>query len=759
MTSTESPPTTGPTPVRRPTPTANPKATTPNWSIGHLPALDGLRGAAVAAVLLYHAGYLTGGYLGVDLFFVLSGFLITSLLLTEHRSTGKVKLSNFWIRRARRLLPALFLLFAGVAVYSWVWARPIDLGSIRTSGLGAVFYVANWQQIIHGTNYWDISLAPSPLQHVWSLAIEEQFYLVWPLVIVAVLGVGGRNRARRVQWFCLELAAVSTALFVGLHAAGYSDNRVYEGTDTRATALLLGAAFAGWRMSNGPLEDDDRWPVIEAVGIVAALVLGAAWIFLHGTSAVLYRGGLPACSVLAVLVVAAATNRRSPVLGKVFTFAPLRALGNISYGLYLWHWPIYLVLNEGRTGFSGLALLALRLIVSLGVALLSYWLLEQPIRHGAMRIPAVKVLAPVGAVLSVVLMLVATTGAVAPAAVNQTAAPVLAGQKVPGAPSLMIVGDSVGNSIAGPMIDDPWSFGVNPINETAIGCELMFKGHQIRTSNGQTGMRADCTATYKADVAKFQPKVVVVFFGGANSGEVQIGGSFVQACAPAFAAEQVRLHEQAIDDLTSSGAKVVLVTIVSTSDTSFFPPPWNENIACYNDGLRAVAKKTGAELLDLDADLCPDGACVTQEDGAPVRPDGLHFNGIGGLVVAHRLVTDALDLAGVEPADTVKTVPAACAPLRHAASPILDLIDQVGTEPRRSSLDRLKFVDLDATAAAAAPRPKADLTVVADNEDAVKDVLQHTTQTKKLTLALFPPKVAVALKDLQGYLDATCTGR
>ena len=156
------------------------------WGLGHLPALDGLRGAAVAAVLLYHGGYLKGGYLGVDLFFVLSGFLITSLLLSEHRGTGRVNLLEFWRRRARRLLPALFLLLAGVALYATVWARPIDLGGIRSSGLGAVFYVANWQQILHGTNYWDISLSPSPLQHVWSLAIEEQFYLVWPLAVALV---------------------------------------------------------------------------------------------------------------------------------------------------------------------------------------------------------------------------------------------------------------------------------------------------------------------------------------------------------------------------------------------------------------------------------------------------------------------------------------------------------------------------------------------------------------------------------------------
>ncbi|WP_421118203.1 acyltransferase family protein [Aquihabitans daechungensis] len=163
--------------------------------IAHLPALDGLRGLAVAGVLIYHGGYLTGGYLGVDLFFVLSGFLITSLLLVEHDGSGRVGLEGFWSRRARRLLPALYLFLLGVVVYAAVWARPIDLNQIRGDVYAALLYVSNWWYISQDADYWAISLAPSPLQHLWSLAIEEQFYVVWPLIVVAVLR--GRSPARR----------------------------------------------------------------------------------------------------------------------------------------------------------------------------------------------------------------------------------------------------------------------------------------------------------------------------------------------------------------------------------------------------------------------------------------------------------------------------------------------------------------------------------------------------------------------------------
>ena len=747
---------------RRAAPSADageaPRPAPNRWGLGHIAALDGLRGAAVVAVLLYHGGYLTGGYLGVDLFFVLSGFLITSLLLAEHRRTGRIKLTAFWLRRARRLLPAVFLLLFGVAIYAVVWARPIDLGAIRSSGIGAVFYVANWQQIIHGTNYWDISLAPSPLQHVWSLAIEEQFYLLWPLVIWAILRRGGAQRGRRVQYFCLVLGLISAELLVAFHAFGFSDTRLYQGTDTRAAALLFGAALAGWHATNGPIERH-RWADrIEVAGIAATVALAGAWLFLKGTSPILYWGGLPVCSALAVLVVWAATNRRSPVVARIFSVTPLCWLGTVSYGLYLWHWPIYLVLNEARTGLSGLTLLAVRIVVSLAVATASFHLVEQPIRQNGLRTPLAKIGAPIGALAAVIALLLATTGAVAPAAVNQIAAPTVATQTISGAPRLMVVGDSVGNSVAGPMIDDPWSFGVNPINQTEIGCQLMFKGHLSRYANGTTFTRPDCTATYRQDVRRYAPNVVLVFFGGANSGEVRIGGSFVSACSPTFAAEQRRLHGQAIDDLRSNGAKVVLVTL-ARSDSSFSPPSWNQNVDCYNRELRSIADSTGVDLIDLDGWLCPGGTCRSELDGAPVRPDGLHFNGAGGRQVVEYLVEEALAAAGLKPSASAAKVPTFCPDIRHAVSPILDVLGGSDAAARRSSLARLKYVDLAQVAGAAPSQARGQLKVLADGESALTQVLASTPNGTALTTSAFAPATSAALSDLNRYLAKTCTGR
>src|SRR6476619_6540265 len=182
----------------------------PQWR--HQPALDGLRGLAVAGVLLFHGGHLRGGYLGVDAFFVLSGFLITTLLLVEARTNGRVALGAFWARRARRLLPALACVIAFVTVYAAVLAKPAELATIRSDALATITYVANWRAIASSHDYWALFRQPSPLEHTWSLAIEEQFYLLWPLLVAGIV-VGSRTviTARRVLVVSATLALASLA--------------------------------------------------------------------------------------------------------------------------------------------------------------------------------------------------------------------------------------------------------------------------------------------------------------------------------------------------------------------------------------------------------------------------------------------------------------------------------------------------------------------------------------------------------------------
>jgi len=426
---------------------------TPPPGIGYQPALDGLRGIAVLAVLAYHASLppARGGFLGVDLFFVLSGYLITAILVAEWVATGGIDLRRFWARRARRLLPALLLVLAAVAVYAALVADPAEQARLRADGLATLAYVANWQQVLAQVSYFEQFTQPSLLKHAWSLGIEEQFYLVWPLLLLGALALLARARlargrgplppaatARRLGWLLVATVAAalgSAALMARLHVPGADPSRVYYGTDTRAQALLAGAALAilaAWRGARGPDPGADRrpdpstdpwapptprvgwvtpeepeepeepeavearrserppiwrWVRRAAAVLVAASGPGALAVLVALMAAVrdrddrMYRGGLLLVAVAAVLVIAAAVRDGGPVR-RVLSLAPLRLVGVVSYGLYLWHWPVYSFLTPDRTGWSGGTLLAARLWVTFVAALGSYVLLERPIRGG-----------------------------------------------------------------------------------------------------------------------------------------------------------------------------------------------------------------------------------------------------------------------------------------------------------------------------------------------------------------------------------------
>jgi peptidoglycan/LPS O-acetylase OafA/YrhL len=626
---------------------AAPAASRSTWGFAHVPALDGLRGAAVAAVLLYHADYLPGGWLGVDLFFVLSGYLITSLLLAERQATDGIALKSFWIRRLRRLMPALLAMLCGVAVYAVIWARAIDLEQIRADGIATLFYVANWHTILQGTSYWDISKAPSPLQHTWSLAIEEQFYFVWPFVVYAIARTMRSRAAHVIGWVCLGMAAVSAMLFVGLHHVlavtngSQADNRVYMGTDTRATALLLGAAWAAWRTRVAV-----RVPrhVVEAIGVGAAIALGYAWINLEGTSRQVYRGGLPLCSVLAVLVVAAACERQSPVLGRVFAVKPLAWLGLISYGLYLWHWPVYLILDEQRVGHGGLTLLAVRLLASLAVALASFYVIERPIRHGQTargRRGGFMVIG--GMAVALAAILVSTRGAVDVSVAGTT--PVGQVQTfLPGKPKMMFVGDSVAMSLVRGVVKDPKLFGVNPINETRPGCAVIVKGHKYTNFAGQPGTPPLCAPDPAQLVAKERPDVVFALVGARPNDYIQVDGKYVQACSPAFDRTYYDLTGEWLRGLGSSGAKVVLGTIASPGANALHMEGGAERTACVNRMIRRIAEDDpNVTLLDMNQLVCPNGKCIEEIDGDAIRTDGLHFDdGPGGVKVSQWVVKESL---------------------------------------------------------------------------------------------------------------------
>lgn len=358
----------------------------PQARLGYRPALDGVRALAVAVVFAYHArlGWAKAGFIGVDVFFVLSGYLITALLLSERRREGTIDLVRFWRARARRLLPAVIVALAAVAVAVPILA-PEQAYRLRADLIAALAYVSNWRLIFEHQSYFQSAGRPPVLQHLWSLAVEEQFYLLWPPILWLTL----RAKAMRRLVKPLLLAALaSTALMVVLYQPYADPSRVYYGTDTRAAALLVGAALAcattRWQVV-GRLPTSGRI-ALEAAGLGG--LVGLAWIVSHVSEydPNLYRGGFLAVAVLAAgLVGACARPGRPALLGTALGCRPMVWIGKRSYAIYLWFWPV-LVLTRAHydVPWSGSGLLAFQIALTLTLAALSYRLIEKPVRDGAL---------------------------------------------------------------------------------------------------------------------------------------------------------------------------------------------------------------------------------------------------------------------------------------------------------------------------------------------------------------------------------------
>jgi peptidoglycan/LPS O-acetylase OafA/YrhL len=354
----------------------------------YLPGIDGLRAIAVVAVLLYHAdvSWIPGGFLGVDVFFVISGYLITMLLLEEHRRTGAIGIRGFYTRRARRLLPALFVLLLTVCVVAALFYRK-EMADLRAQVVAAATYCTNWYLIASGGSYFEELGRPLALRHLWSLAVEEQFYLLWPLAMVLLL----RHFRGRLGHLAMAISAVTvaSAIWMGvLYRPGVDPSRLYYGSDTRLSTLLVGALLAlFWRpaaIAHGGVRRHGR--LFDLVGLAALAGIGLFFLQAHETSGALYRGGFLALAVVSALVVAAATHPGTAT-GKALGVGLLTWIGVRSYALYLWHWPVFVVTRPGvDVPLRGWPLLALRLGVTVALADLSYRLVETPVRQMGFRL-------------------------------------------------------------------------------------------------------------------------------------------------------------------------------------------------------------------------------------------------------------------------------------------------------------------------------------------------------------------------------------
>jgi peptidoglycan/LPS O-acetylase OafA/YrhL len=663
---------------------------------GYQPALDGVRAFAVGGVLLYHASqsWALGGFLGVDAFFVLSGFLITTLLVTEWNGRSRIDLLGFWVRRARRLLPALVLVMLGIVAYAALFAAPAEVEKIRSDGFATLGYVANWKFIFAGQSYFDQFTQPSPFRHMWSLAIEEQFYLVWPLIVFGILRL--TRSIRVLLGAALAMLVGSAVLMAVLYQPGHDPSRVYYGTDTRAQSLLMGAIAGILVFRHGPVRSRVAQLLLKVLALAGAVYTLWLWSTLSERSDSLYRGGFTLASIAVAVVIVAVTQPDRGLLGRALSWYPLRWIGMISYGLYLWHWPIYLTLTRTRTGLEGNALLFARLATTFAFATVSYYLVERPIRRGTFRIhvPRPIVVAPIAVAGLVAALVLSTTGAgETPAIAAQratsgeprvsstpsTPSPAvshagpdfgsLAAVLPPPQPAnVLLLGDSVATTL-GAGLDrvaeaDP---DLTVANRATLGCGMLRRGEinmglQLYEQAGECN---DWTDRWLTKIDEYKPNVVVLLTGAWDLLDRKIDGAWYAPGEVGFDRYFLSELDQATQLLASRGSKVVILT------TPFFSRPelvgqtghdWPEYDpwrvdrinALYRDFL--VAHPGRYTLIDLNRYVSPGGKFTDTLNGIPIRDDGVHFTLEGATYVSEWLAPQLEQVAQLPAAPDPATI-------------------------------------------------------------------------------------------------------
>jgi len=630
-----------------------PDAPADSASHGWRPGLDGLRAFAVLGVMAYHEPNLelAGGFLGVDLFFVLSGFLITGLLLDEHRRSGTVSLRSFWNRRGRRLLPALAAFLAVVLLVTTLIGDVAQRRDLPSGLLSAIFYVSNWNLIAHHQSYFDQFSSLSPLRHLWSLAIEEQFYLIWPLVVIACL-----TRSRKLL---IAVTAVAATLSIGLMAflLGSGDpSRSYYGTDTRAFSLLIGAlgALFAWH-----LRPTGRKTFFA--GVVGLLALAGAFLFIHDSDRWMYRGGFVVFALVALGVIILASG--DTIVSKAMSHPVLRRIGFLSYALYLWHWPIRVFITDVRlhlpdSTIGHVAGVAIRLALTFGMAWLSMELVERWFRRSQLGVARFSI-----GWLGIGALLVAFALLAAPSSGSTVATNIGADQAAsrelslatphdPTRPSLLIVGDSVALTLDNGVrhVIDPK---VSIVGGAELGCALLLSPKAMTFDGSWTKDGTQCPDhdQYWSQLVDAQhPDVVIMLMGAWDLYARDWGNGSVAPGDPEFDQKYRSAIDATLKSLSADGAEVIVLT------TPCFAPGPGERAGPQHDIARAQriaqmqreaverlnqsSPQAPASIVDLQSITCDNGFTQTR-DGVDWRPDGVHFS-IDGSQVAARWLLDTL---------------------------------------------------------------------------------------------------------------------
>jgi peptidoglycan/LPS O-acetylase OafA/YrhL len=615
-------------------------------TIARRPALDGLRAIAVLLVFGFHAKVpgLSGGFLGVDLFFVLSGYLITSLLILEGEASQTIALGAFWARRVRRLMPAFFVLAFAVVVHGVLRAPEFLREKLRTDVIASLLYVANWR-FIDSSSYFASDGTVSSLQHVWSLAIEEQFYAVWPLAVLLTLRFGSKplqpgRVGRRIAWLA-TIGGLASAVWLGLCFSPLRPERAYMGTDTRAFEPLFGALLACAFQSPAVRAWCGRFRLaLSALGTLG-LALGVMRLGVAGDVAPGYFRGGALGFTLATCALIAGIESGSSVWTRSLSWWPAEKLGVVSYGFYLWHWPI-IAWSAGENTQFGWGRTATTLLATLVACTLSYVLVERPTRFGAFgRRLTTRRLAWITPSL---IMLVSGT------AVWALKAPPKSGFTV------FLVGDSVPKQLM------PY-----------VSMEAKRRGWQVFH-----GAEGDCSVfpvipvsvegtPYGTEICKtlvpqlhhdglvlHRPDVVVWWSRYDTTHRLSASGEVLRAGTPAFWADQRLALRATVDRLTEGGAHLVMIeqdrpgrgmyNRCTPSECPWFLRDLLERYDLaerWNEMIRELAlSDRRVTALSLDSVYCHDTnvPCDDKLGDTWARPDGTHFSAEGGALVSRALL-------------------------------------------------------------------------------------------------------------------------
>ncbi len=668
------------------------------------PALDGVRALAVLAVVLFHAGTpgFGGGYLGVSLFFTLSGYLITSLLLREHDAAGSVDFRAFYGRRMRRLLPASVATVAIVVVIAAVSDVFIGVVGLRAQVVGALLQVSNWVLLAGDTSYQDLlaqgSGAVSPLEHFWSLAIEEQFYWLWP-PLVALLLV--RVHARRSRVWAVGAVTVAAMAAAPVIAHIWGPDAAYWATPARLGEILVGA-FLAFVLTGTALPRH-----VSLLAPICLIALAAAVVFFPSSSGPAYEGFLPLLAVVSGgLIVGLQVD--SP-LRRVLSLRPLVAVGMISYGIYLIHWPVFVIVDADRTGLDGPPLTILRLLITAVIAIASYFLLERPIRMhrgSTFRVTAGVAAAASLAVIAVAIVVVpggptnywqvetdaleaasidvdnrpsaltvapsdstttptptttlgpgaATTlpsGATATTAEPTTTTPTLLAELARPV-RIVVTGDSTGEALGTGVV--LWA-GANPMLaqaevHAALGCGFVMGGE--RSWGDEIVSTASCDGWTQAqlypEVERTQPDVVTVMTSTWDIIDQRWDGDDLLTPSDSeYRARLVAAYTQLVDDLIAAGAARVAFVVEpvpnvwwnNTTEGESDPrrhqvlaEVYHEIAASHPDTVRVIDLASWVSDNDLDADR-------------DARPDGVHLTPEVAALVANRFLGEQLITAAL----------------------------------------------------------------------------------------------------------------